>query len=64
MPQMKIEKKFFLVRVTQFRHHLAARIDQKLDVAEFQTFKKNLFVLRDTRTAGGKDAIRRGGSDA
>ena len=64
MPQTKVEKKFFRVRVAQFRHHLAARIDQKLGGAEFQLLNKNLFVLRDTIPVSGSFAVFNGGSDA
>ena len=70
MPQTKVEKKFFRVRVAQFRHNLAQLLDKNPGVAEFQHLNQILFVLRDTIPAGGKDAVSgkdavlRGGSHA
>ena len=64
MPQTKVEKKFCSLSTSSRRHNLTQLLDKNLGVAEFQHLNQILFVKRDTRTAGGKDAIRRGGSDA
>ena len=50
MPQTRIEKKFFRVRVDQILHNWAVAIPKKLAVVEFQKnkdFQKNI-------TAGGE----------
>ena len=42
MPQMKIEKKFFRVRVDKILQNIAQIISEKPAVAEFQSNPKNL----------------------
>lgn len=47
MPQMKIEKKYFPVRVDEFLQHITSLINQFLAIAEFQEnkeFSKNIMA--------------------
>ncbi len=70
MPQTPVEKKFCSLSTSEWRQNLAQLLDKNPGVAEFQHLNQILFVLRDTIPAGGKDAVsgkdavRRGGSDA